>query len=63
MMFKICGHNVDCYIGGYSDDLEILEETWEEQIKNFICEGYIEGQFEIIEGEVNTEYLNWSIVR
>lgn len=62
MTFKICAHNVECNISGYSDDLEILEESWEEQIKNFICEGYTSGQFAIIEGQNNEEFLNWSIV-
>lgn len=61
MKFRICSHDVEVYIRGYADDLEILEDYWEEQIKQFICDGYIQGEFAILDSKGFEDYLCWSI--
>jgi len=63
MRFKICCHNIKCHIRGYADDLDSLEESWEEQIKEFLCKGYCEGEFAILDEKGNEEFLCWRIVR
>lgn len=61
MTFDICSHRVSCYLRGKDEDLENLNETWEEQIKQFICEGYKSGEFAILDDKEEEDFLCWSI--
>jgi hypothetical protein len=53
-------HNISWFI--YNGESNKLEESWEEEIKGFINNGYNQGQFEIFDKNNNTDYLIWNIL-
>jgi hypothetical protein len=57
---KILFHNIQWFLREY--DTSKLTEFWEEEIKNKIVSGYIQGEFEIeIDNELDS--LIWKIVK
>ena len=57
---KILFHNISWFL--HNGNQKYIEESWEEEIKRFINDGYREGEFNILNSNDKEDFLTWRIV-
>lgn len=57
---KVLFHDISWFLE--NGDQKELYDSWEEDIKTFINEGYREGQFAVLDENDEEDFLTWRIL-